>query len=161
MGRTWTAGLNYSRGYRTIDGFDGLYFTDAINANVNGLVTRRLSFVLSGAQLGITVTSLVVGFIAEPVFRDALAPLFMLASAAQGFLRGMGDLRTPLLILVAAHTLNVFLEVLFVYGFGWGLAGSAWGTVLAQVGMAGAFFAVQWRAGLERPRSGCAGIRDR
>ena len=31
------------------------------------------------------------------------APLFMLASAAQGFLRGMGDLRTPLLILVAAH----------------------------------------------------------
>ena len=35
------------------------------------------------------------------------APLFMLASAAQGFLRGMGDLRTPLLILVAAHTVNV------------------------------------------------------
>ena len=65
------------------------------------------------------------------------APLFMLASAAQGFLRGMGDLRTPLLILVAAHALNVFLEVLFVYGFGWGLAGSAWGTVIAQVGMAG------------------------
>ena len=27
------------------------------------------------------------------------APLFMLACAAQGFLRGMGDLRTPLLIL--------------------------------------------------------------
>ena len=79
------------------------------------------------------------------------APLFMLASAAQGFLRGIGDLRTPLLILVAAHVLNVFLEVLFVYGFGWGLAGSAWGTVIAQIGMAGAFFAVQYRAGLERP----------
>ncbi|HEX6025245.1 MAG TPA: MATE family efflux transporter [Solirubrobacter sp.] len=82
------------------------------------------------------------------------APLFMLASAAQGFLRGMGDLRTPLLILVAAHILNAILEVLFVYGFGWGLAGSAWGTVLAQVGMAGAFFFVQWRAGLERPHPG-------
>ena len=79
------------------------------------------------------------------------SPLFMLASAAQGFLRGMGDLRTPLLILVAAHVLNVILEVLFVYGFGWGLAGSAWGTVIAQIFMAGAFFAVQWRAGLERP----------
>ncbi len=38
-------------------------------------VQRRLSFVLSGAQLGITVTSLVVGFIAEPVFAAALAPL--------------------------------------------------------------------------------------
>jgi CBS domain containing-hemolysin-like protein len=29
-------------------------------------VHKRLSFMLSGAQLGITVTSLVVGFIAEP-----------------------------------------------------------------------------------------------
>ena len=79
------------------------------------------------------------------------APLFILASAAQGFLRGIGDLRTPLLILVAAHSLNIVLELLFVYGFGWGLAGSAWGTVIAQVGMAGAFFFVQYRAGLERP----------
>jgi putative MATE family efflux protein len=79
-------------------------------------------------------------------------PLFMLASAAQGFLRGVGDLRTPLLILVAAHVVNAGLELLFVYGFGWGLAGSAWGTVIAQAGMAGAFFAVQWRAGLERPQ---------
>jgi putative MATE family efflux protein len=80
------------------------------------------------------------------------SPLFMLASAAQGFLRGVGDLRTPLAILVVAHVVNICLELLFVYGFGWGLAGSAWGTVIAQFGMAGAFFAVQWRAGLERPR---------
>lgn len=79
------------------------------------------------------------------------APLFILASAAQGFLRGMGDLKTPLYILVAAHATNLVLELLFVYGFGWGLAGSAWGTVIAQVGMAGAFVVVQYRAGLERP----------
>jgi len=79
------------------------------------------------------------------------APLFMLATAGQGFLRGIGDLRTPLVILVAAHALNVVLELLFVYGFGWGLAGSAWGTVIAQLGMGGAFFAVQRRAGLDRP----------
>ena len=45
----------------------------------------------------------------------------------------------------------MFLELLFVYGFDWGLKGSAWGTVIAQVGMAAAFFAVQYRAGLERP----------
>ena len=79
------------------------------------------------------------------------APLFILASAAQGYLRGVGDLRTPLLILVVAHIVNVCLELLFVYGFDWGLKGSAWGTVIAQAGMAGAFFAVQYRAGLERP----------
>ena len=44
IGRTWTAQLVYSRGYRTRDGFDGLYFTDAVRAGVGGLVTRRLSF---------------------------------------------------------------------------------------------------------------------
>ena len=38
-------------------------------------VLRRLSFMLSGAQLGITATSLLVGFIAEPVSRSALAPV--------------------------------------------------------------------------------------
>jgi putative MATE family efflux protein len=79
------------------------------------------------------------------------APFFMLASAGQGYLRGVGDLATPLKILIAAHLVNVVLELLFVYGFEWGLAGSAWGTVIAQAGMGAAFFAVQHRAGWERP----------
>ena len=39
-------------------------------------VHKRLSFMLSGAQLGITVTSLVLGFIAEPAIASVLAPLF-------------------------------------------------------------------------------------
>jgi putative MATE family efflux protein len=81
------------------------------------------------------------------------SPLFMLAAAGQGFLRGMGDLRTPLWILIAAHSANVVLELLFVYGFDWGIAGSAWGTVVAQAGMGGAFVWVQARAsGWEPPR---------
>ena len=87
------------------------------------------------------------------------SPFFMLAAAGQGFLRGVGDLRTPLLILIAAHSVNVVLELLFVYGFDWGIAGSAWGTVIAQVGMGAAFVWVQARASgweppnLERIRS--------
>jgi CBS domain containing-hemolysin-like protein len=38
-------------------------------------VHQRLSFMLSGAQLGITVTSLVVGFIAQPTIGAALEPV--------------------------------------------------------------------------------------
>ena len=81
------------------------------------------------------------------------APLFMLATAGQGYLRGVSDLRTPLVILVAAHLVNVVLELLFVYGFGWGLAGSAAGTVIAQLGMGAAFVrvVVARAGGLERP----------
>lgn len=79
------------------------------------------------------------------------APLFMLAAAAQGFMRGMGNLRTPLVILLAANVANAILGVVFVYGFGWGLAGSAWSTVVAQAGMAAAFIRVQLRAGWDVP----------
>jgi CBS domain containing-hemolysin-like protein len=43
-------------------------------ARVALAVLRRLSFSLSGAQLGITVVSLVLGFIAEPVIARLLAP---------------------------------------------------------------------------------------
>ena len=46
-------------------------------------VLKRLSFMLSGAQLGITVTSLVIGFIAEPTIGRTLAPLVALAGLPQ------------------------------------------------------------------------------
>ena len=39
-------------------------------------VTERLSFMLSGAQLGITVTALVVGYVAEPYLGEGFAELF-------------------------------------------------------------------------------------
>ncbi|MFD1147206.1 hemolysin family protein [Saccharothrix hoggarensis] len=37
------------------------------------LVTRRLSFMLSGAQFGITVTALLAGYVAEPLLGNGLA----------------------------------------------------------------------------------------
>lgn len=48
IGRTWTADLGYTRGFRTRDGFDQLYFTDAITANLGGLISRRISFTATG-----------------------------------------------------------------------------------------------------------------
>ena len=72
-------------------------------------------------------------------------PMALIALAGQGWLRGMGDLRTPLVIVVVANIVNIVLEVLFVYGLHWGLDGSAWGTVLAQLGMGIAFAAVLLR----------------
>jgi putative MATE family efflux protein len=66
-------------------------------------------------------------------------PFALIALAGQGYLRGTSDLRTPLVIVVVANLANVALELLFVYGFGWGIKGSAWGTAIAQAGMGAAF----------------------
>ena len=66
-------------------------------------------------------------------------PFALIALAGQGYLRGVSDLRTPLVIVVVANAVNVVLNVVFIYGFDWGLAGSAWATVVAQAGMGAAF----------------------
>ncbi len=66
-------------------------------------------------------------------------PFALIALAGQGYLRGVSNLRTPLLIVVASNAANVVLGLVFIYGFGWGIAGSAWGTVVAQAGMGAAF----------------------
>jgi putative MATE family efflux protein len=70
----------------------------------------------------------------------------LIALAGQGYLRGIGDLRTPLLIVVAAQLLNVGLELWFVYGLDMGLDGSAAGTVIAQLGMGAMFVWLLLRA---------------
>jgi putative MATE family efflux protein len=73
-------------------------------------------------------------------------PCALIALAGQGWLRGVGNLRTPLVVVVAANVVNVVLELVLVYGFDWGLDGSAWGTVIAQAGMGAAFVSVLLRA---------------
>src|SRR6186997_2845615 len=73
-------------------------------------------------------------------------PFAFLALGGQGYLRGVADLRTPLVIVIAANAVNLVLEVIFVYGFDWGIEGSAWGTVIAQTGMGVAFIVVILRA---------------
>jgi putative MATE family efflux protein len=66
-------------------------------------------------------------------------PSALLALGAQGYLRGLADLRTPLLVLVAGNVLNAVLNVTFVYGLGWGIAGSASATLVGQSAMGAAF----------------------
>lgn len=48
-------------------------------------------------------------------------------------LRAMGDSRTPLIAMVIAAIINVVLDILFVMGFHWGIAGAAVATVIGQL----------------------------
>ena len=68
-------------------------------------------------------------------------PLALIALVGNGYLRGVQDTRTPMVIVVAANVVNVVIELLLVYGLHLGVAGSAWGTVIAQA-LAAAWFLV-------------------
>ncbi|HUQ05996.1 MAG TPA: MATE family efflux transporter [Kofleriaceae bacterium] len=96
------------------------------------------------------------GDLAVTYFRIAAIglPAALVALAGQGYLRGVSNLRRPLQIVVVANVVNVILEVLFVYGFHWGIAGSAAGTAVAQTGMGVAFLVELLRphATSRRPR---------
>jgi MATE family, multidrug efflux pump len=72
-------------------------------------------------------------------------PFVLVALVGHGYLRGVQDTRTPLVVAVGANLLNLGVELVFVYGLDWGVAGSAWGTVLAQVVAAGVFLSVLTR----------------
>ncbi|WP_073496865.1 MATE family efflux transporter [Actinacidiphila paucisporea] len=66
-------------------------------------------------------------------------PAMLVVLAATGVLRGLQDTRTPLAVAVGGFTANAGLNAILVYGAGLGIAGSAWGTVIAQNGMAAVY----------------------
>jgi len=72
-------------------------------------------------------------------------PAMLVVFAATGLLRGMQDTVTPLWIAGLGFGANALLNWLFIYGFGWGIAGSAFGTVVAQWGMVAAYVLVVGR----------------
>ncbi|NUL04709.1 MATE family efflux transporter [Streptomyces lunaelactis] len=69
-------------------------------------------------------------------------PAMLVVLAATGVLRGLQDTRTPLYVAIGGFAANAALNVGLVYGAGLGVAGSAWGTVIAQCAMAAAYLIV-------------------
>ena len=67
-----------------------------------------------------------------------LADLYFLFlyNVATGIFSALGDSKTPLYFLMASSIGNILLDYLFVAKYGWGVAGVAWATFIAQ-GIAG------------------------
>ncbi|TXS16547.1 MATE family efflux transporter [Streptomyces sp. adm13(2018)] len=89
-------------------------------------------------------------------------PAMLVVLAATGVLRGLQDTRTPLYVAIGGFAANGALNVGLVYGAGLGIAGSAWGTVIAQCGMAVAYLVVVVRGARRHGaslRPDAAGIR--
>ncbi|MEV1052706.1 MATE family efflux transporter [Streptomyces sp. NPDC049887] len=69
-------------------------------------------------------------------------PAMLVVMAATGVLRGLQDTRTPLYVAIGGFAANAALNLGLVYGAGLGIAGSAWGTVIAQCAMAAVYLVV-------------------
>ena len=66
-------------------------------------------------------------------------PFAALNLIASRTLVGAGDAQAPMILRSGGAVVNIFLNALFIFGFGWGVAGAALGTVLATVCVTGAF----------------------
>ncbi|MGW3623130.1 MATE family efflux transporter [Streptomyces sp. NPDC000880] len=89
-------------------------------------------------------------------------PAMLIVLAATGVLRGLQDTRTPLYVAIGGFAANAGLNAGLVYGAGLGIAGSAWGTVIAQAAMAAAYLVVVVRGARRHGaslRPDAAGIR--
>ncbi|MFF4270572.1 MATE family efflux transporter [Streptomyces sp. NPDC001536] len=89
-------------------------------------------------------------------------PAMLVVLAATGVLRGLQDTKTPLYVAIGGFVANAALNVGLVYGADLGIAGSAWGTVIAQFGMAAVYLVVVVRGARAHGaslRPDAAGIR--
>ncbi|NLT38873.1 MAG: MATE family efflux transporter [Clostridiales bacterium] len=59
-------------------------------------------------------------------------PFIAAYNVGSGIFRGLGDSKTPMYIIALACTVNIAFDFLFVRAFGWGAAGAAAATTLAQ-----------------------------
>ncbi|WP_183094404.1 MATE family efflux transporter [Nocardioides stalactiti] len=128
-------------------GVDGLWLAVAI-----GVPTTVVGIVLTEPLVAVLGPGPAVAEQAETYLRIALlgvTPLLLML-AATGVLRGLQDTRTPLVVAVVGNVVNLVLNVVLVYGVGpvprLDIAGSALGSVLAQVGCAAALVVVVVRA---------------
>ena len=60
-------------------------------------------------------------------------PVVMAYNLLASVLRALGDGKTPLHAMIVAAVINIILDIVFVMLFGWGIAGAAIATVIAQL----------------------------
>lgn len=114
-------------------GADGIWLAVLVGAVTTAVVIGFADPLL--AAFGISER--VAGFAHDYLVVAALGivPLLVML-AATGVLRGLQDTRTPLWVALGGNLLNVVLNLVLVFGLGpvpaLGVAGSAWGSVVAQ-----------------------------
>ncbi|MFJ7207828.1 MATE family efflux transporter [Streptomyces sp. NPDC098789] len=140
-------------------GMDGIWLALLLGGAVIALVLPTAPWLISLFGASDTVAPYAVTYLRI----SALGiPAMLVVLAATGVIRGLQDTRTPLYVAIGGFALNGGLNVALVYGAGLGIAGSAWGTVIAQCAMAAAYLIVVVRGARRHHaslRPDAAGIR--
>lgn len=114
-------------------------YTTVIMTLVLGLTISAVGILFTPAMLRLMKTP-------DDVYPEAVLYLriyfggilgLMMYNMLSGILRAIGDSRRPLYFLCFSSVLNLVLDLLFVMGFHWGVAGAATATVISQFLAAG------------------------
>ena len=129
----------------------------ALETGVGGVWLAGGLGVLAALVVGLAARPLAHAFGSSPAALDEAVvylrisalglPAMLLVLAATGILRGLQDTRTPLAVATLGFGANAVLSVVLVLGLDLGIGGAAWGTVIAQWGMAVALLGVVLREG--------------
>ena len=141
-------------------GIDGLWLATAIGVVVLGLGWPCAPAIVHAFGGSAAVTHGAVTYLRISLLG---APAMLAVLAGTGVLRGLQDTRTPLAVAVGASLANIVLNAFLVLDLRFGLAGSAWGTMIAQNSAAAVYLIVvargARRAGVSFRPDG-AGVRS-
>ena len=105
-----------------------MILTMAISGVLTLLILIFLPSILMAMGAGETLDlALQYGYV---VFGGLIFLIF--SSVASGILRAEGDAKRPMYAMAATAILNIIIDPLFIYYFGWGVSGAAWATVLSS-----------------------------
>lgn len=115
------------RGFQA--GMDGMWLAFIIGMVVSALLFGFATPICIAMGASGEVLTQAVSYLRAVIFG---LPGMLLVYAANGIFRGLEKVRITLVAAVAGAVFNTALDFLFVFGFGWGVAGSGLATFAAQ-----------------------------
>ena len=111
----------------------------AIFTALIAIISMSLVLMLAGGILAPQISSWLNT--PEDIFKDATSylriymwglPFLFIYNICNAIFNALGESKKPLYFLIFSTVLNIFLDLLFVAKFQWGVAGVAWATFIAQ-----------------------------
>ena len=114
---------------------------DKLKLSINTILGLAFAVGIVITVMGLTLCRPLLRLLNTPenIFADAATYLTVIYTGmlgnvffnnGSGILRGMGDSRWPLIALLLSCVINIVLDIWFVFGLHWGVAGVAWATVI-------------------------------